>query len=64
MSELFASVLDTKYWNFSISPSNEYSGLISFRMDWLDLLAIQGTLKSLLQHHSSKATILDIQFSL
>ena len=49
-----------KYWNFSfsISPSNEYSGLISFRMDWLDLLAVQGTLKSLLQHHSSKATIL------
>ena len=49
-----------KYWNFSfsISPSNEYSGLISFRMDWLDLLAGQGTLKSLLQHHSSKASIL------
>ena len=49
-----------KYWNFSfsISPSNEYSGLISFRMDWLDLLAVQGTLKSLLQHHSSKASIL------
>ena len=48
-----------KYWSFSfsISPSNEYSGLISFRMDWLDLLAIQGTLKSLLQHHSSKASI-------
>ena len=48
------------YWNFSfsISPSNEYSGLISFRMDWLDLLAVQGTLKSLLQHHSSKASIL------
>ena len=48
-----------KYWsfNFSISPSNEYSGLISFRMDWLDLLAVQGTLKSLLQHHSSKAPI-------
>ena len=51
------------YWSFSfsISPSNEYSGLISFRMDWLDLLAVQGTLKSLLQHHSSKASIL--QFS-
>ena len=50
----------TKYWCFSfrISPSNEYSGLISFRMDWLDLLAVQGTLKSLLQHHSSKASIL------
>ena len=49
-----------KYWsfNFSISPSNEYSGLISFRMDWLDLLAVQGTLKSLLQHHISKASIL------
>ena len=50
----------TKYWSFSfsISLSNEYSGLISFRMDWLDLLAVQGTLKSLLQHHSSKASIL------
>ena len=47
-----------KYWNFSISPSNEYSGLIAFRMDWLDLLAVQETLKSLLQHHSSKASIL------
>ena len=47
-----------KYWSFSINPSNEYSGLISFRMDWLDLLAIQGTLKSLLQHHSSNASIL------
>ena len=47
-----------KYWNFSISPSNEYSGLISFRMDWLNLLAVQGTLKSLLQQHSSKASIL------
>ena len=46
------------YWSFSISPSNEYSGLISFRMDWLDLLAVQGTLKSLFQHHSSKASIL------
>ena len=57
------SVLRTrwpKYWsfNFSISPSNEYSGLISLRMDWLDLLSVQGTLKSLLQHHSSKASIL------
>ena len=57
------SVLDIrwpKYWSFSfsISPSNEYSGLISFRMDWLDLLAVHGTLKSLLQHHSSKASIL------
>ena len=49
-----------KYWSFSfiISPSNEYSGLISFRMDWLDLLAVQGTLKSLLPHHNSKASIL------
>ena len=53
-----------KYWSFSfnISPSNEYSGLISFRIDWLDLLSVQGTLKSLLQHHSSKASI--FQFSL
>ena len=49
-----------KYWSFSfnISPSNEHPGLISFRMDWLDILAVQGTLKSLLQHHSSKASIL------
>ena len=49
-----------KYWSFSfsISPSSEYSGLISFRIDWLDLLAVQGTLKNLLQHHSSKASIL------
>ena len=49
-----------KYWSFSfsISPSNEYSGLISFRMHWLDLLVVQGTLKSLLQHHSSKASVL------
>ena len=51
-----------KYWSFSfsISPSNEYSGLISFRMDWLDLFAVQDTLKSLLQHHSSKASILQL----
>ena len=51
-----------KYWSFSfnISPANEYSGMISFRMDWLDLLAVQGTLKSLLQHHSSKASILQL----
>ena len=50
----------TKYWSFSfnISPSNEHPGLISFRMDWLDLLALQGTLKSLLQHHSSKASVI------
>ena len=49
-----------KYWSFSfrITPSNEYSGLIAFRMDWLDLLAVQGTLKNLLQHHSSKASVL------
>ena len=46
------------YWSFSISPSNEYSGLTSFRMDWLDLLAVQGTHRSLLQHHSSKASLL------
>ena len=53
-----------KYWSFSfsISPSSEYSGLISFRIDWLDLLAVQGTLKSLLQHHSSKASILCLAF--
>ena len=55
-----------KYWSFSfnISPSNEHPGLISFRIDWLDLLAVQGTLKSLLQHHSSKASILHHQLSL
>ena len=54
-----------KFWSFSfsISPSNEYSGLISFRMDWLDLLAVQGTLKSLLQHHSSKTSILCLSAS-
>ena len=59
-SELALCIRWAKYWSFSfsISHSNEHSGLISFRMDWLDLLAIQGTLKSLLQHHSSKATIL------
>ena len=53
-----------KYWsfNFNISPSNEYSGLISFRIDWFDLLAVQGTLKSLLQHHSSEAFCLFILF--
>ena len=59
MSQLFASGgQSVGSFSFSTSPSNEYSGLISFRMDWLDLLAIQGTLKSLLQHHSSKASIL------
>ena len=59
MSQLFASG-DQSYWSFSfsISPSNEYSGLISFRTDWLDLLAVQGTLKSPVQHHSSKASVL------
>jgi len=63
MSQFFASggqSIGVSYWSltFSIIPSSEYSGLISFRMDWLDLLAVQGTLKSLLQHHSSKASIL------
>ena len=55
-----------KYWSFSfsISPSNEYSGLISFRMDWLDFLAVYGTLKSLVQHHSSKASFFGAQLSL
>ena len=59
ISQFFTSG-DQSIWSFSfsISPSNEYSGLISFRMDWLDLVAVQGTLKSLLQHHSSKASIL------
>ena len=52
------SIRRPKYWSFSISPSNEYSGRMSFRIDWLDLHAVQGTLKSLLQHHSSKASIL------
>ena len=57
-----AKVLE--FFSFNISPSSEHSGLISFRMDWLDLLAVQGTLKSLLQHHSSKASILRTQLSL
>ena len=57
-NELALLIRWPKYWSFSISPSNEYSRLISFRMDWLDLLAVQGTLKSLLQHHSSKASVL------
>ena len=59
-SELVPHIRWPKYWSFSfsISPSNEHPGLISFRMDWLDLLAVQGTLKSLLQHHSSKASVL------
>ena len=58
ISQLFASSGQSIGFSFTISPSNEYSGLISFRMDWLDLLVVQGTLKSLLQHHSSKASIL------
>ena len=59
-NELVLCIRWPKYWSFSfgISPSNEYSGLVSFRMDWLDLLAVQGTLKSLLQHHSSTASVL------
>ena len=59
-NESVLHIRQPKHWSlsFNISPSNEYSGLISFRMDWLDLLAVQGTLKSLLQHHSSKASIL------
>ena len=60
MSWLFASsaIFALKFWSFSISPSNEYSGLISFRIDWFDLLVVQWTLKGLLQQHSSKASIL------
>ena len=57
-NELAFHIRWSKYWSFSISPSNEYSGLMSFRIDWFDLLAVQGTLKSLLQHHSSKSSIL------
>ena len=59
-NESFLCIRWPKYWSFSfsISPSNEYSGLISFRIDWLDLLAVQGTLKSFLQHHNSKVSIL------
>ena len=65
-NELALQIRWPKYWSFSfsISPSNEYSGLISFRMDWLDLLAVQGTLKSLLQHHSSKHQFFSAQPSL
>ena len=61
-NELVLHIRWPKYWSFcfSISPSNEYSGLISFRMDWFDLHAVQGSLKSLLQHHSSKASILQL----
>ena len=60
-NESVLQIRQPKYWSFSlsISPSSEHPGLISFRMDWLDLLAVQGTLKSLLQHHSSKASILE-----
>ena len=63
-SESVLHIMGPKYWSFSfnISPSKEYSGLISFRMDWLDLLAVQGTLKSLIQHHSSKASIIGSAF--
>ena len=57
-NELELHIRWPEYWSFSISPSNEYSGLISFGIDWFDLLAVQGTLKSLLQHHNSKASIL------
>ena len=57
-SELALHIRWPRYWSFSIGPSKEYSGLISFRIDWLDLLAVQGTLKSLLQHRSSKLSIL------
>ena len=65
-NESVLSIRWPKYWSFSfsISPSSEYLGLISFRMNWLDLLAVQGTLKSLLQHHSSKASILQCSLSL
>ena len=62
-NELALLIRWPKYWSFSISPSNEYSGLISFRIDWFDLLAVQGTLKSLLQHHGSKASIFGAQLS-
>ena len=56
--ELALCIRCPKYWSFSISPSNEYSGLISFRIDWFDLLAVQGALKRLIKHYSSKASIL------
>ena len=57
-NELALCIRQPKYWSFNISPSNEYSGLISFRIDWFDLLAVQGILKSLLQHHNSNTSIL------
>ena len=59
-NEAALSIRWPKYWSFSISPSNEYLGLISFRIDWFDVLAVQGTLKILFQHHSSKASILQL----
>ena len=59
MSQLFHQVAKILDSSFSVSPSNEHRGLISFRVDWLDLLAVQGTLQSLLQHHSSDASVLD-----
>ena len=64
LNESVLHIRRPKYWSFSfsISPSNEYSGQISFRMDWLDLLAVQGVLKSLFQHHSSKPSILQLSF--
>ena len=65
-SELVLRIRYPKYWSFfsfNISPTNEHPGLISFRMDWLDLLVVQGTLKSLLQHHSSKASVLQCSAS-
>ena len=63
-NELALCIRWSKYWTFSVSPSREYSGLIFFRMDWFDLLAVQGTLKSLLQHHRLKVSILRSQPSL
>ena len=57
-NEIVLCIRWPKYWSFSTSPSNEYSGLISLRIDWFDLLAVQGTCKGLLQHHSSKASVL------
>ena len=63
-NESVLCIRQPKYWSFSISPSNENSGLISFRIDWLDLLAVQGTLKSLLRDHNSKASILRCSSSL
>ena len=62
VSQLFASGGQSRSFSFKISPSSEYSGLVSFRMDWLDLLAVQGTLRSLLHHHSSKVSILHSAF--